>query len=99
MPAFMKSKRKKQIINGQIQNYKRADIIWIDIMSDNSWMSTERATKLKPCECHTLAYILSKGNRTLITFGDWYKDEEENKLEIGNINIIPIQNVKKINYL
>ena len=95
----MKTKRKKLTINGQIQNYKRADITWTDIMSDNSWMPTERATRLQPCECHTLAYILSKSDKTLITFGDWYRDEEENRLEVGNVNIIPIQNVKKIRYL
>ena len=95
----MKSKRRKTIINGQIKDYKRADITWTDIMSDNSWMPTERATRLQPCECHTLAYILSKSDKTLITFGDWYRDEEENRLEVGNVNIIPIQNVKKIRYL
>ena len=95
----MKTKRRKTIINGQIKDYKRADITWTDIMSDNSWMPTERATRLQPCECHTLAYIPSKSDKTLITFGDWYRDEEENRLEVGNVNIIPIQNVKKIRYL
>jgi len=95
----MKTKRKKLTINGQIQNYKLAHITWNDILSDNSWLSTERAAKLKPATCHSVGYILSKNNETLITFGDWSRDEEENKLEVGNVNIIPIQNIKKIKYL
>ena len=62
----MKTKRKKLTINGQIQNYKLAHITWNDILSDNSWLSTERAAKLKPATCHSVGYILSKTNETLI---------------------------------
>jgi len=91
-----KSKRKKTKIDGTIKKYRRAIVSWVDISSDNAWLSTQKARRLKPCVCYSVCWILEKTDEKLITFADWSPDEEEDRIEVGNLNTIPIHNVKRI---
>jgi len=95
--AFMNKKKKK--LEGTIENYPFVEVQWLDTLADNSWMTIEKAKKLKPQICFSKGHKLIQTKELITIFADYSIDAEDKSLTVGNTNTIPgawIQEVTEI---
>ena len=82
-------KKKEKKISGTIEDYPFVEIKWFDTLADNSWMSIEKAKKLKPAICISKGHKLIQTKELLTIFADYSIDAEDGSLTVGNTNTIP----------
>ena len=91
--------RRKKKLTGTIDDYPLVQVKWFDTLSDNSWMSIRKATRLKPAIAVSLGYKLIQTREKITIFADYSQDADG--LEVGNLNTIPaawIQEVTEITF-
>ncbi len=91
--------KKKQKLNGNINDYPLVEVKWLDCLADNSWMSIRKATRLKPAIAYSVGYKLLQTREKITIFADYSQGEDG--LEVGNLNTIPaawIQDVTEISF-
>jgi hypothetical protein len=91
--------KKKKKLEGTIENYPFVEVQWLDTLADNSWMSIEKAKKLKPQICFSKGHKLIQTKELITIFADYSIDAEDKSLTVGNTNTIPgawIQEVTEI---
>ena len=92
-------KKKENKITGSIEDYPFVEVRWFDTLADNSWMSIEKAKKLKPAICISKGHKLIQTKELLTIFADYSIDAEDGSLTVGNTNTIPgawVQEVTEI---
>ena len=93
------NRKKEKKITGSIEDYPFVEVRWIDTLADNSWMSVEKAKKLKPAVCISKGHKLIQTKELLTIFADYSIDAEDGSLTVGNTNTIPgawVQEVTEI---
>ena len=91
--------RKKQKLNGTINDYPLGEVKWLDCLADNSWMSIDKATKLEPAIAYSVGYKLLQTKSKITIFADYTIDPEDKSITVGNTNTIPaawVQDVTEI---
>ena len=93
------NRKKEKKITGTIEDYPFVEVRWFDTLADNSWMSVEKAKKLKPAVCISKGHKLIQTKELLTIFADYSIDVEDGSLTVGNTNTIPgawVQEVTEI---
>jgi hypothetical protein len=93
------NRKKEKKITGSIEDYPFVEVRWFDTLADNSWMSVEKAKKLKPAVCISKGHKLIQTKELLTIFADYSIDAEDGSLTVGNTNTIPgawVQEVTEI---
>jgi hypothetical protein len=93
------NRKKENKITGTIEDYPFVEVRWFDTLADNSWMSVEKAKKLKPAVCISKGHKLIQTKELLTIFADYSIDAEDGSLTVGNTNTIPgawVQEVTEI---
>ena len=93
------NRKKEKKISGMIEDYPFVEIKWFDTLADNSWMSIEKAKKLKPAICISKGHKLIQTKELITIFADYSVDVEDGSLTVGNTNTIPgawVQEVTEI---
>ena len=93
------NRKKEKKITGSIEDYPFVEVRWFDTLADNSWMSVEKAKKLKPAVCISKGHKLIQTKELLTIFADYSIDAEDGSLTVGNSNTIPgawVQEVTEI---
>ena len=93
------NRKKENKITGSIEDYPFVEVRWFDTLADNSWMSIEKAKKLKPAVCISKGHKLIQTKELLTIFADYSIDAEDGSLTVGNTNTIPgawVQEVTEI---
>ena len=93
------NRKKEKKITGSIEDYPFVEVRWFDTLADNSWMSVEKAKKLKPAICISKGHKLIQTKELLTIFADYSIDAEDGSLTVGNTNTIPgawVQEVTEI---
>ena len=93
------NRKKEKKITGSIEDYPFVEVRWFDTLADNSWMSIEKAKKLKPAICISKGHKLIQTKELLTIFADYSIDAEDGSLTVGNTNTIPgawVQEVTEI---
>lgn len=93
------NRKKEKKITGTIEDYPFVEVRWFDCLADNSWMSIEKAKKLKPAVCISKGHKLIQTKELLTIFADYSIDAEDGSLTVGNTNTIPgawVQEVTEI---
>jgi hypothetical protein len=93
------NRKKENKITGSIEDYPFVEVRWFDTLADNSWMSVEKAKKLKPAVCISKGHKLIQTKELLTIFADYSIDAEDGSLTVGNTNTIPgawVQEVTEI---
>ena len=93
------NRKKEKKITGSIEDYPFVEVRWCDTLADNSWMSVEKAKKLKPAVCISKGHKLIQTKELLTIFADYSIDAEDGSLTVGNTNTIPgawVQEVTEI---
>ena len=93
------NRKKEKKITGAIEDYPFVEVRWFDTLADNSWMSVEKAKKLKPAVCISKGHKLIQTKELLTIFADYSIDAEDGSLTVGNTNTIPgawVQEVTEI---
>ena len=91
--------KKKNKLEGNIEDYPFVEVQWLDTLADNSWMSVEKAKKLKPAVCISKGHKLIQTKQLITIFADYSIDVEDGSLTVGNTNTIPgawVQEVTEI---
>tara|TARA_R100000656_G_scaffold33681_1_gene28974 strand:+ start:1044 stop:1334 length:291 start_codon:yes stop_codon:yes gene_type:complete len=91
--------KKKKKLEGTIENYPFVEVKWLDTLADNSWMTIEKAKKLKPQICFSKGHKLIQTKELITIFADYSIDADDKSLTVGNTNTIPgawIQEVTEI---
>ena len=93
------NRKKENKITGSIEDYPFVEVRWFDTLADNSWMSVEKAKKLKPAVCISKGHKLIQTKELLTIFADYSIDADDGSLTVGNTNTIPgawVQEVTEI---
>ena len=93
------NRKKEKKITGSIEDYPFVEVRWFDTLADNSWMSVEKAKKLKPAVCISKGHKLIQTKELLTIFAAYSIDAEDGSLTVGNTNTIPgawVQEVTEI---
>ena len=90
------NRKKEKKITGSIEDYPFVEVRWFDTLADNSWMSVEKAKKLKPAVCISKGHKLIQTKELLTFFADYSIDAEEGSLTVGNTNTIPGARVQEV---
>ena len=93
------NRKKENKITGSIEDYPFVEVRWFDTLADNSWMSVEKAKKLKPAVCISKGHKLIQTKELITIFADYSIDVEDGSLTVGNTNTIPgawVQEVTEI---
>ncbi len=92
---------KKKVLTGTIDDYPFVEVKWFDALADNSWMSVDKAKKLKPAICISKGHRLIHTKNLITIFADYSIDAEDGTLTVGNTNTIPgawVQEVTEITF-
>ena len=93
------NRKKEKKISGTIEDYPFVEVRWFDTLADNSWMTVEKAKKLKPAVCISKGHKLIQTKELITIFADYSIDADDKSLTVGNTNTIPgawIQEVTEI---
>nr|WMM95264.1 hypothetical protein MEP432_gp14 [Methylophilales phage MEP432] len=69
---------------------------WLDINSDSSWLSPEKAKTSKPTICLSMGWLISTSNNCHRIAGDYNFNDDGSLGDIGNVTTIPTRNIIKL---
>lgn len=78
------------LTNTQLNNCPSVRVLWRDAISYATWEDPELVKKYKPAINCTEGKLLIENDDVVITFATW------NDTDIGDISVIPKENVKEI---
>ena len=88
--------KKKQKLNGTINDYPLVEVKWLDCISDNSWMSIDKAIATKPAVAISIGYKILQAREKITIFTDYIIDDEDGSLTVGNVTTIPAAWVQEV---
>ena len=68
---------------------------WLDINSDASWMSLEKAETSTPTICISTGWLIKQDKNVHILCGDINFEDDGTLGDVGNVTVIPTINVIK----
>ena len=82
-------------INKNTINAKFVMCWWIDINSDASWTTLEKAKQSKPTICVSTGWLINEDKDTHILCGDINFEDDGTLADVGNVTTIPTVNIIK----
>lgn len=82
-------------INTKVINAKFVMCWWIDINSDASWTTLEKAKQSKPTICVSTGWLINEDKNTHILCGDINFEDDGTLADVGNVTTIPTVNIIK----
>ena len=68
---------------------------WVDINSDSSWLSPEKAKNTNPTICLTTGWLISTKNGCHRVAADYNFNDDGSLSDIGSVTTIPTRNIIK----
>ena len=87
--------RKKQKLNGNINDYPLVEVKWLDCLADNSWMSIDKAAKLEPAVAYSVGYKLIQTKSKITIFADYTIDPEDQSITVG-LSLIQLRRCRRL---
>ena len=86
---------KLPIINKKILDAKFVLCHWVDINSDASWTTLEKARQSKPTICVSTGWLIKEDKDVHILCGDINFEDDGTLADVGNVTTIPSVNIIK----
>ena len=82
-------------ITKKIINAKFVLCHWLDINSDASWMSLEKAKASTPTICVSTGWLIRADKNVHVLVADINFEDDGTLADVGNVTVIPTMNVIK----